>query len=205
MQVSHGDAPRMANRRIAAGQRQILQLRRTPEAVVAAHEPFPAPDRAVPTIARAIQRYADDRAGFRRAAIIRQTSRDVRLVMLHLERRRQAVLPGVLLRKACCEIVRVHVGNHPLRRDAEKMLVSRQRSFVVRQRFQILHIADVLAYKRELILCERERVLQQRANRQQGARREREPDGKRGVAPSAADELHHRSTFFVLGCVKRKM
>ena len=189
VEIGHRDAPGIADRRVAAGQGQVFEVRGARQAVVAADEPLAAPNRAIVAVAGAIERDADHRSAVARVAVIRQTRGDVRAVMLHPPRSGQAVLARVRLGEARGQIVRVQIADHGFRLDAEQVLVRRQRRFVVLQRFQVLHIADVLADEGIGVAGEGERVLEQRPGGEDLRQRKRQLDGERRVAPRAAEEL----------------
>jgi hypothetical protein len=82
VEIGHGDAPRLPDGGIAAGQRQILEVCRTLKAAVIADKPLTSPDLAVLAVACAVKRDADHRPLVRGPPVLRETRGDVRLVVL---------------------------------------------------------------------------------------------------------------------------
>ncbi len=163
-------------------------MRRALESAVSAHEPLAAPDRAVLAIAGAVERDADHAALIRRPAVLRQRSRDVRLVMLDAVQR-QVVLGGEGLGQARRGVIGMQIAGHDLRLQPEEMLVGRQRRPVVLQRLDVLHIADVLADEGVFVAGEGEGVLELRPRREDALGLERQPDGEWRVAPRPPQNL----------------
>ena len=104
------------------------------------------------------------------------------MMMLH-PHEGKTVSRGSLLRVAGGEVIRMEVMNQGFRPEAKELFVDLNRRFKMFQRFQILHIADVLAEKGVSILCKTERILQLGAAGEKGTRGERQFQRERGISP----------------------
>ena len=101
-QIRHSHAPRFADRRLSAGQRNIRKVRGALEAAVIGQQHFPSPDAAVGAVAGAVKRDADD-AAFQ--MVLRHAACDVRVMMLHADLRQL----GLRQRPARREVARVQI------------------------------------------------------------------------------------------------
>ena len=154
-QVCERDAIRPADRRIAARQRHVSEVRDALECVVAGDEDLATPDRAVGAVAGAVEREADHPLTVGHT-VLGHHRRDVGVVVLderHLATRVGLSPPPGL-------IARVRVGDEQVGFDPVH-LGELVRGLLERgERLDAAHVADVLAHPRVGTGCEAERVLQ---------------------------------------------
>ena len=181
MTPAEGGPPRVRDRRGAARQRQLLQVRDPPVPREVAHQHLAAPQAPVVAVAQPVQTHADD--GFLPAALY-QPGRDVRVVMLHGHllrlRQRQRVLGR--------EVLGVQVIRHHLGVETEQPPVHLHAVLVMLQRLQVLQVADVLAEERVALAREAEGVLELGARGDTCGSGRGKATGERGVAPGPADQ-----------------
>ncbi len=177
-----GHPPRLADRALAAGHPHAGDPARPLEALEAAEEDLPAPDRPVGAEARAVVDRADRRPGL---AVLGERRGEVRVMVLDADE----LDALALLRVARREVVGVQVVCDDLGHDLEQLLEVRDAVLQRRQRLVVLDVADVVAAPRAIALRDAERVLLLGAGAEHVAwRGDRQVERGRHVAARAAHE-----------------
>ena len=133
------------------------------EPVEVGHQELAAPERAVGAVAEPVEREPEHRFG---AAVLHHARGDVRVVVLHRDRR-EVEVEGELRRQVLrMEIVRDDLGPHAVQRGE---MVDRLHERLVGR--EVLEVADVMAGDDVVAARDRDRRLQLRADREHGALR----------------------------------
>ena len=150
-----GHAQRIPHRGRAAGHGHVGEVREPLERRAIRQQHFPAPDGAVRSVARSVERDAAHRPF---QSVLAQNGGDVRMVMLHL-RKRQTARAAALARPLRRKVLGMQVASEQGGCDLEQRLVAAlgRKPRVVR--LGVFHVADVLRHERLGIARERERVL----------------------------------------------
>ncbi len=146
-------------------------------------EELSAPKRPVGAVTEAVEREPEDR---RRHAVLGHARGDVRMVMLHGDRRQIDV--ACVLRR---QILGVQVVRHDLGNDAVQRAKMCDRLFERPPRREVLEVADVVARHDLGPLRDGDRALELRADGEDLHRcRDRQAHRLRCVTAGAAEELH---------------
>ena len=180
-QVRQRRAPGPADGGIATGQRHRREVPDALEIPVAGDEDLAAPDRAVRTESRPVERDADDTPAHGHP-VLGHHRRDVGVVVLHFGHgvRGSAFGPSFRL------VARVRIRGQPRRPDVVQVGELTGRALEGRPRLDAAHVADVLAHEGVLARGEAERVLQLTPDRERRTCREGESERHRGVAPGTS-------------------
>ena len=196
MQEREGRSPRVADRRVATGEREVGEAGSVVDACRIDPEKLTSADRAACAarcvgrrVARAIE--AGDQAGHVPgrnclAEMLGEERGRVGLVVLHPLERNSAGLG-----KACGplrrQIPRVEVGDDRCRFNSEESQELFGRSFERSQRFQSADVAEVLAHDRPVSNRKAEGCLEFAPHCEHRWPACGQPDGERRVAPGAAN------------------
>src|SRR5579863_2187045 len=200
MKRSKRHAPGFANRRLATGHRNVVEMREPVEvAWIGTVEPhnqhFPAPDAAIGAIARSIERKANDRTHER---MLRHACSNMRVMMLHSDQTRIA-LGSPFFGPRRRQVAGMQIVNHNLRFDLECVHHMGKRLAKEFETSQILEVAEVLALVNKATARQREYALEVPADGKYRRRIKWQRYGQRHKTTGTADQLwrsinqrHHR-------------